>query len=94
MHSPRCLLRSFLTIALYKCCTCTSYLLRSAKLVTLYAIALRILWHPSNESSDVITITDSHVVLWDTEASGTSVRVSTGACTVLLVRNAKVYLGI
>ena len=34
-----------------------------------------VLWHPSGESSEVVTITDSNIVLWDAQAGGSTVQV-------------------
>ena len=34
-----------------------------------------VLWHPSGDSTDVITLSDNHILKWDMEASGTNGRV-------------------
>ena len=33
------------------------------------------MWHPSGESTDVITLSDNHILKWEMEASGTNGRV-------------------
>ena len=35
-----------------------------------------VIWHPSGESGNVITLADNNILMWDVEASGTNATVS------------------
>ncbi len=48
-----------------------------------------VLWHPSGENTDIITLSDNHIIRWNVEDGSTSARVSISSCQVPLSRSPK-----